>query len=117
MIKVSQERLRAKKAAASVSPASATTSLAPTTSHERTHHPPIPYTNDLAQLVHPHSMLFGPDITHGLLSLEGDWPAWIQNSIYGDLPMNGAIYDTGGVTPGVQGYELPFGWDAGSAGV
>ncbi|KAG8687340.1 hypothetical protein FRC09_013551 [Ceratobasidium sp. 395] len=116
MIKVSQERLRAKQAAASVSPASATTCLAPTTSHERTHHPPIPYTNDLAQLVHPHSMLFGPDITHGLLSLEGDWPAWIQNSIYGDLPMNGAIYDTGGVTPGVQGYELPFGWDAGSTG-
>ncbi|KAG9080364.1 hypothetical protein FRC06_006683, partial [Ceratobasidium sp. 370] len=127
MIKVSQDRLRAKQAAASASPHSASNALAPTTSHERTEpqpHPPISYTNDLAQLVHPNPGLFGPgmeygnhalasDITHGLLSLEGDWPAWIQNSIYGDLPMHGAMYD--GVTPGVHGYDgLPFGWDVGT---
>ncbi|KAG8683933.1 hypothetical protein FRC08_013990 [Ceratobasidium sp. 394] len=127
MIQVSQDRLRAKQAAASASPPSASHTLMPTTSHERVEpqpHPPISYTNDLAQLVHPNSGMFGPgveygnqslasDITHGLLSLEGDWPAWIQNSIYGDLPVNGAMYDGAGVT-GVHYEGLPFGWDVGA---
>jgi hypothetical protein len=88
MIKVSQSRLLAKQAAA---PALTSTL---TISHERTEpypHLSAEYTNDFAQLVHPSpnvftGMSFGnqalaSDITHGLLSLEGDWPEWIQNSV------------------------------------
>ncbi|QRV82372.1 Fungal specific transcription factor domain [Ceratobasidium sp. AG-Ba] len=110
MIKVSQERLRAKQAASSASPPT----LAPTLSHERTNpqtQPPVSYPHVPGTGMFGPGMEYASDMTHGLLSLEGDWPAWIQNSIYGDLPLNGSIYET----PGVHVFEgVPFGWDVGT---
>lgn len=84
MIKVSQARLRAKQAAQP---------MPPTTSTPTTALPGPEYTNDFANLIHPSPAMFefsgvafgnqalASDITHGLLSMDGDWPEWIQNSV------------------------------------
>lgn len=85
MIKVSQARLRAKQGATPASDVDSSLQFnlglgeqAPT--------PSLEYTNDFAHLVHPHPGVYelggvANDITHGLLSTEGDWPEWIQTSV------------------------------------
>ncbi|KAL5631787.1 hypothetical protein ACGC1H_000001 [Rhizoctonia solani] len=116
MIKVSQARLQAKKEATPTSnlraeplpPAehTSTSALQPTGGVE--------YTNEFTHLMNSNLGLyeqgFANDITHGLLSTEGDWPEWIQNSIYGDLPVSGDHVYFG---TGQTGYNmhLPFEWD------
>ncbi|CAE6342692.1 unnamed protein product [Rhizoctonia solani] len=116
MIKVSQARLEAKKDAIptsstrseflpTVDPTSAT-SLQPLEGAE--------YTNDFGHLMNPNLGVYEHgipiDITHGLLSNEGDWPEWIQNSIYGDLPISGdqTFFETG---QGDYDSYPPYSWN------
>jgi hypothetical protein len=88
MIKVSQARLRAKQSA---TPTSGVDSLPQPTSEygEQPQPPRHEYTNDFAHLIHPSLGVYefsggvASDITHGLLSTDGDWPEWIQNSVSG----------------------------------
>ncbi|CAE7058282.1 unnamed protein product [Rhizoctonia solani] len=115
MIKVSQARLQAKKEATPTSNIRA--EPLPLAEHPSTAAlQPLgaEYTNDFAHLMHPsigpYEQGFASDITHGLLSTEGDWPEWIQNSIYGDLPVSGdhVYFGTGQAD---YHMHLPFAWD------
>ncbi|CAE6450142.1 unnamed protein product [Rhizoctonia solani] len=116
MIEVSQARLQAKKEASPTS--SVRTGALPSTDYTATAAlQPLggtEYTNDFVHLMNSNLGLyehgFANDITHGLLSTEGDWPEWIQNSIYGDLPVSGdhMFIGTGQADYSVH---LPFAWD------
>ncbi|KAF8731102.1 Fungal specific transcription factor domain, partial [Rhizoctonia solani] len=95
MIKVSQARLQAKK---ETTPHSDTrTEALPTVDFSSTaviqSLGGTEYTNDFGNLMSSNLGLYEHgvpnDIAHGLLSVDGDWPEWIQNSIYGDLPVSG----------------------------
>ncbi|KDN36432.1 hypothetical protein RSAG8_10824, partial [Rhizoctonia solani AG-8 WAC10335] len=116
MIQVSQARLQAKKEATPTSNLRAE-SLPPAEHASTTALQPLggtEYTNDFAHLMNSNLGLyeqgFASDITHGLLSTEGDWPEWIQNSIYGDLPVSGdhVYFGTGEAD---YTMHLPFAWD------
>ncbi|CAE6510564.1 unnamed protein product [Rhizoctonia solani] len=116
MIKVSQARLQAKKEATPTS--NLRTEPLPTPDHPSSAAlQPLggtEYTNNFAHLMDSNLGLyehgFASDITHGLLSTEGDWPEWIQNSIYGDLPVSGdhTYFETG--QPDYN-MHLPYAWD------
>jgi hypothetical protein len=87
MIEVSQARLQAKKEATPTS--SIRTEILPNI--DPTHATTLQsmegaeYTNDFGHLMNSNLGLYEhgipSDITHGLLSNEGDWPEWIQNSV------------------------------------
>ncbi|KAH7330666.1 hypothetical protein B0J17DRAFT_679064 [Rhizoctonia solani] len=116
MIKVSQTRLQAKKEATPTS--SLRTEPLPTSDQ----HSAAPlqllggteYTNDFSHLMDSNLGLyehgFASDITHGLLSTNGDWPEWIQNSIFGDLPVpeDHTYFGTG--QPDYN-MHLPYSWN------
>ncbi|CUA71267.1 Chromatin modification-related protein eaf-1 [Rhizoctonia solani] len=115
MIKVSQARLQAKKEATPTSNL-CMEPLPPSEHVSASTLQPLGgagYTNDFTHLMNSslglHRHDFG-DITHGLLSTEGDWPEWIQNSIYGDLPVS---EDHAYLGTGQTDYNMhiPFAWD------
>ncbi|QRW24935.1 Fungal specific transcription factor domain [Rhizoctonia solani] len=95
MIKVSQARLQAKKE--TTPPSDTRTEALPIVdfSSSAVIQPlgGTEYTNDFGNLMSSNLGLYEHgvpnDIAHGLLSVDGDWPEWIQNSIYGDLPVSG----------------------------